>query len=411
LTRYHSILPGHKELLLKGLPTLFLVVSIILLSGCDISKQPTQNSSMTLAEAMGSEVSGNYQRAHKERKFNFPRDHGAHPGFRQEWWYLSGNVQSLEGHRFGYELTFFRVALNSREDLVGSSGPKVKTSSWRANNIYMAHFAVTDIDNNKFYYAEKFSRDALGLAGAGVFFKERIEGDSTQLKVWLDDWSVESVGNSIFPIQLLANSDDFSISLELDKTKPIVLQGENGLSIKGNKPGNASYYYSVSRMVTTGSITVNDEKSSISGYSWLDREWSTSQLEPEQAGWDWFALQLDDNREIMFYSLRKKDGSLDLHSAGMLIEEDGESHYLKVNDVSIEVLRHWRSPHSNINYPAGWKITLPSESLVLQVTPAIADQELNMTVRYWEGAVKVSGKYRNTNQIVAGKGYVELAGY
>lgn len=388
-----------------------LLATVVGLFSCDSSRRVVVSEPMSLAEAMGEDLSGNFERAHRERKFNFPQDHAAHPNFRQEWWYFSGNVQSTNGHRFGYELTFFRIALNPPDNLTTTTGQKLKTSLWRANNIYMAHFALTDIDNKKFYYAEKFGREAMGLAGAGIYFKERIEGDATQLKVWLDDWSIESVGNTVFPIQLLARTDDFSISLVLNETKKVVLQGENGLSLKGSKPGNASYYYSIPRMVTVGSVNINGERYSTSGYSWLDREWSSSQLESEQEGWDWFALQLDDDREIMFYKMRRKDGSLDLNSSGILVEESGKSRYLSANEVTVEVLRHWKSPHSDVEYPAGWKISVPSESLELQVTPAIADQELNLSVRYWEGAVKVSGKYKNNNKIVAGKGYVELAGY
>jgi len=379
--------------------------------GCDSTRRVTSIAPVTLMDAMGEELTGKFEQVHQERKFSFPQDHGAHPEYRQEWWYFSGNVQSTEGQRFGYELTFFRIGLNPPSKIVANSAQKIKTSSWRTNNVYMAHFAVTDIDNKKFYYTEKLSRDALGLSGAGIYFKERLEGDATQLKIWLDDWSVESVGNTVFPVQVSAKTENFSISLVLNETKPIVLQGENGLSLKGNKPGNASYYYSVPRMVTVGNVFVNNESKSVTGFSWLDREWSTSQLEPDQEGWDWFALQLDDNREIMFYNLRKKDGTLDMNSAGVLVEESGKSRLLNVSDISIEILRYWKSPHSDVEYPAGWKITVPSESLELQVTPAIADQELNLTLRYWEGAVKVSGKYKDRNAIVAGQGYVELAGY
>ena len=398
---------------------LVLLILFLILQGCGQSETVAHSDSLALRDALANNLTGNYALVHSARKFNFPRDHAAHPEYRQEWWYFTGNVQSTSGQRYGYELTFFRVALNppAQEIIAPNSAISTSTSqssdvsSWRTNHIYMAHLAITDIDNKKFYYAEQFSRDAMGLAGAGIFFKERLEGDTTQLKVWVNDWSIESVGRTVFPLQLSAKTDDFSINLVLNKTKPIVLQGDNGLSVKGDKPGNASYYYSITRMESVGSVTVGKEKVSVSGNSWFDREWSTSQLEPEQEGWDWFALQLDDNREIMFYSLRRKDGSLDIHSAGSIVDENGSSKRLAVNEVQIEVIRQWTSRNSNITYPAGWKISIPSESLELQVTPAIPDQELNTTVRYWEGSVKVSGKYKSNNQIVAGKGYVELAGY
>lgn len=397
-----------------------LLTAISLLPACDRSKGVGSKDAVSLTDAFSHNVSSNYTKAFREHKFNFPRDHAAHPDFRQEWWYFTGNVLSTKGQRFGYEFTIFRFALKPpKQEIVtsdftisSSTSSPTNASSWRASHIYMAHLAVTDIDNNKFYYAEQFSRDAMGLAGSGIIYRDRLEGDSTQLKVWLNDWSIESVGDTVFPIQILAKDDDgFGISLVLNQTKPVVLHGDEGLSIKGDSPGNASYYYSITKMVTVGSITVDDVKASVSGYSWFDREWSTSQLDPEQEGWDWFALQLDDNREIMFYSMRREDGGLDLKSAGTIVEEDGTSRKLAVNDVNIDVIRHWTSPHSNITYPSGWKISIPSESLELQVTPAIEDQEMNTSIRYWEGSVKVSGKYKNNNRIVAGKGYVELAGY
>jgi len=392
---------------------------LMFITGCNRSHEVPSSSAMSLEDAFSSDSTGNFTRAYREYKFNFPRDHAAHPDYRQEWWYFTGNVNSTEGHRYGYELTIFRFALKPpKQEIVtstytisnGAAAPE-HASSWRTNHIYMAHLAVTDIDNNKFYYAEQFSRDAMGLAGAGIYYKDRLEGDSTQLKIWLNNWTIESVGDKVFPLHLSAEGDGFSIALILSQSKPVVLQGDNGLSVKGEKAGNASYYYSVSRMETVGSVVVGTDKASVSGLSWFDREWSTSQLDPGQEGWDWFALQLDDDRDIMFFSMRRKDGSLDLKSAGTIIEKDGKSRSLAANEFYIEVLRQWKSPHSNISYPSGWKITIPSESLELQITPAVEDQELNATIRYWEGAVKVSGKYKDNNVIVAGKGYVELAGY
>lgn len=396
-----------------------LLAVTLLVTGCNSSTQLSATNAMSLADAFAGDATGNFARVLREHEFNFPRDHAAHPEYRQEWWYFTGNLQSAEGHRYGYEFTIFRFALKPPQQEIITSSYTIRSgserpenaSSWRANHVYMAHLAVTDIDNNKFYFAEQFSRDAMGLAGAGIYYKDRLEGDSTQLKVWLNDWLIESIGDTVFPIHLEAEADGFSIALVLSQTKPVVLQGENGMSIKGDKPGNASYYYSITRMETAGSIITDSQKASVSGLSWFDREWSTSQLEPGQEGWDWFALQLDDNRDLMVYSLRREDGSLDLKSAGTIVEANGKSRKLAANEFYIEVLRQWRSPHSNISYPAGWKILIPSESLELQVTPAIEDQELNTTIRYWEGAVKVSGKYKNSNVIVAGKGYVELAGY
>jgi predicted secreted hydrolase len=406
---------------------LMLLIPGIILTACDQQQtdHPSGGDKFSVSDLLALKGNDNFTKAVDERKFNFPRDHAAHPDFRQEWWYFTGNVQTSEGRRYGYELTFFRIALHPQKPDAGvtqvvelgavSSGQNNKTgdkSSWRTNQVYMAHLTLSDIENNKFYDGEQFSRDAMGLAGASVYFNEKITGESTQLKVWLNDWSAKSTGNNVFPITIKASAEDFGIKLTLEQSKPIVLQGNNGLAVKGDNPGNASYYYSITRMATSGEVEIGAEKFTVSGNSWFDREWSTSQLEPEQEGWDWYSLQLDDNRDIMFYSMRRKDGSLDLHSAGALVEGDGQVKYLAANEVNIEVIRQWHSNATNITYPAGWKIYIPSETLELQVTPSIDDQELNNTaVRYWEGSVKISGKYKNNNRIVAGKGYVELAGY
>jgi len=396
--------------------------ALVVFTGCDIQQfsNKSQNHSIKISEVLNSSDNKNFATVLEERKFSFPRDHGAHPEYRQEWWYFTGNLETADGHRFGYEFTLFRIALHPYKQTTpvnfklgaDQSSRPGSPSLWRTNQIYMAHAALTDVDNDKFYYDEQFSRDAMRLAGAEVDFSEKLTGESTQLKLWLNDWKVESIGSSVFPLRLSANTSDFAISLTLSKTKPIVLQGNNGLTVTGNKPGSASYYYSITRMSTQGDIQIGLDKVSVTGNSWYDHEWFTSQLESEQQGWDWFALQLDDSRDLMFYNIRRKDGSLDLHSAGAFIEQDGQYKFLAASDVNIEVIRQWHSNETNVTYPAGWKIFVPKETLELQVTPAVDDQELkNTAIRYWEGAVKISGKYKNSNRIVAGKGYVELAGY
>jgi len=398
------------------------IAAIIVLAGCDRPRISDLNQQhiIQLSDVLNSGDTKNFAKVLDERKFSFPRDHGAHPDYRQEWWYFTGNLEAPDGHRYGYELTLFRIALHPFKQPVSANytsrtgqAPKPSgLSLWRANQIYMAHFAITDVDNDKFYYDEQFSRDAMRLAGAEVNFSEKITGESTQLKLWLNDWDVESVNSSIFPLRLSANTGEFGISLTLNKTKPIVLQGNNGLSVTGEKPGSASYYYSITRMPTQGEIQIGVNNVSVSGNSWFDHQWFSTQLESEQQGWDWFALQLDDGRDLMFYNIKRKDGSLDLHSAGAIIEQDGQYKFLSASDMNIEVIRQWHSDATNVTYPAGWKILIPRETLELQVTPAIDDQELiNTAVRYWEGAVKISGKYKNSNRIVAGKGYVELVGY
>jgi predicted secreted hydrolase len=332
-----------------------------------------------------------FARALKPREFSFPIDHGAHNQYRTEWWYFTGNLSNAQGRRFGYELTFFRFALNP--DM------PVSKSAWRSNQIYMAHLTLTDVENERFYTDERFSRAGNGLAGAS----------DKNYRVWLYDWSAEARDGADFPLRLAAKSDEFAIDFMLRATKGPVFQGENGLSRKSDEPGNASYYYSYTRLATEGSVNIGGALFSVSGNSWMDREWSTSSLSNEQVGWDWFALQLSDGSELMFYQLRRKDGSVDRNSSGSVVLADNVKVPLKAQDATIRVLATWTSPHSKIRYPSSWRLSVPGQRLELDVAPLINDQELNVSVRYWEGAVSVKGT--KDGRPVSGQGYVELTGY
>ncbi|MBP2682595.1 MAG: hypothetical protein H6Q79_634 [Deltaproteobacteria bacterium] len=343
------------------------------------------------AVLLGGEDPGGFARATAPRAFRFPDDHGPHPEFRHEWWYFTGNLRGPGGRRFGYQLTFFRFAL--------SPDPPARASRWAANQAYMAHFAVTDVQGNRFRHFERTGRGALGLAGA----------TARPLRVGLDDWSAEGSKASTLPIRLRATEVEASVDLVLDTTRPIVLQGDRGLSRKSAAPGNASYYYSMTRLATRGSVRIDGVSFPVEGNSWLDREWGTSSLEKGQAGWDWFALQLSDGRDLMFYRLRRGDGVTDPFSAGTLVLPDGSVRPLSADDVRIETLGSWRSPESGARYPSRWRMLLPSEGLELEVVPRIADQELRTSVRYYEGAVGVRGTSRG--EAVEGDGYVELTGY
>ncbi len=325
------------------------------------------------------------------RPFLFPVDHGPHNEYRTEWWYFTGNVRDPSGRKFGYELTFFRYAL-SREKQESSS-------DWRSNQMYMAHFALTDVAANRFYADERFSRSANGLAGS----------QSDRYRVWLYDWSAEMEKPEDSPIHLTAQTDDFAIDLQLELEKPVAFQGDRGFSQKSSEPGNASYYYSYTRLNTSGSVRVQNQFFPVTGTSWMDREWSTSSLSTEQTGWDWFALQLSDQTELMYYQFRRKDGKEDSHSAGALFLADHSKIPLSNQEVSVTNLDHWTSPHSNISYPSRWRLSIPSRQIELDIVPLINDQELNVAYRYWEGAVSVTGT--KNGQAISGQGYVELAGY
>ena len=372
----------------------------------DFSSTPTaavepRESASRLSELLSGDGAAGYSQAIEKRIFRFPEDHGPHPGFRNEWWYLTGNLDSERGERFGFELTFFRFALSPGPHLDSARSPG---SGWRTHQVYIAHFAVTDKKNNQFYVAQRFSRDALGLAGA----------QTMPLKVWIENWSIREKQNKGIAAtttedwEIRASDDGFSLHLNLLAEKPPVLNGTDGLSQKSAAEGNASYYYSISRLRSDGTLRIAGETHRVTGMSWLDREWSSSALAPDQQGWDWFALQLSDGSDLMFYNIRKNDGSQDEHSAGTWIAKDGSSRHLSRDDLSIKVTGEWESPEGG-TYPSRWDIRLPELDLVLTVTPVIDKQELFTTVRYWEGAVDVTGQ--QNHQPIEGRGYVELTGY
>jgi len=332
-----------------------------------------------------------FERAVKPKPFSFPADHGPHNRFRSEWWYFTGNLKNPQGRPFGYELTFFRFALSPEM-------PESK-SAWRTNQLYMAHLTLTDVANEQFYTDERFSRAGNNLAGASAL----------KYQVWLHDWSAKTEGATDFPLRLQAKSKQFAIELLLTSPKAYVLQGKQGLSQKSKELGNASYYYSYPRLNTQGTLQIGGNSHSVNGISWMDREWSTSGLSKEQSGWDWFALQLSDNTELMFYQLRRKDGQADTLSSGSLILADNTKIPLNPKAVAIESLDSWKSPHSKITYPSRWHLAIPDQNLELDIVPLIKDQELNVSYRYWEGAVSVTGT--KNGKPISGQGYVELAGY
>lgn len=353
-----------------------------------------------LSELLGSGPVQGYAMANEARTFHFPEDHGPHQTFRNEWWYLTGNLDGERGQRFGYELTIFRFSL--APGMQADTSAKAE-SNWRTNQVYMAHFTVTDKKNEQFHVEQRFSRGALGLAGA----------QATPFRVWIEDWSLQQNTDSGMAAtsenwQLTASGAEIALDLNLVAARPLVLNGIAGLSQKSAAAGKASYYYSIPRMRSTGTLRIAGETHTVSGMSWLDREWSSSALAADQQGWDWFALQLSDGSDLMFYNIRKTDGSQDQYSAGTWIASDGQARHLQRQDVVITVTDEWQSPAGG-TYPSRWEIQLPAFDLMLTVTPVIAAQELITTVRYWEGAVDVRG--RRKQQPIDGRGYVELTGY
>lgn len=373
---------------------LSILLLAVLFFSCEDKNVITDESGVSLSKAMGDVESENFSKAIEKRKLVFPDDHGAHPDFRTEWWYFTGNLTSDDNRKYGYQFTIFRTALTKEKT--------ERNSEWNSNQIYMAHFAVTDISNNKFYYDEKFSREGNNLAGVQI----------NPFKVWLEDWQIVQTENKVFfdlpVINLKAKTDKAEINFSLEAIKSIVLQGDEGLSQKGKQPGNASYYYSYTRLKTNGKIILDGKEFSVEGSSWMDREWSTSALSENQKGWDWFALQFDDNTEIMYYQMRKNDGSPDVFSKGVLVDESGKSQLIKKDDVILTVKDNWLSPTEE-KYPSGWRLQIPEKEIDLNITPAVKNQLMNVAVRYWEGSVEIKGT--RSGSIINGRGYVELTGY
>ncbi|MFQ5742623.1 MAG: lipocalin-like domain-containing protein [Acidobacteriota bacterium] len=365
-------------------------------TSCRLGDQETATlrSTLTMQETLASTNEGGYERAVSPRKFSFPADHGPHPEYRSEWWYFTGNLQTDLGRNFGFQLVFFRTAM--------APSLEKRASAWATRQVYMAHFAVTDVGNRRFYAFERFERGALGLAGARA----------APFNVWLDGWSAQADPGSVFPWRLRASAEATAIALTIEPLKPVVLRGDEGLSRKGENPGNASYYYSLTRLRTTGTIRIGDQRFPVEGLSWFDREWSSSALEDGQVGWDWFALQLSDGSELSFYQLRRRDGTTDPHSSGTLVTADGAAIPLTHDQVLVDVTGSWRSPRDGRSYPHGWRLRIPSAGLDLMVSPYLDDQELAHAFRYWEGAVKVTGMRGPLDGTpISGDGYVELTGY
>lgn len=327
-------------------------------------------------------------------KWVFPKDHGSHPEFRTEWWYFTGNLEGASKNRFGYQLTFFRQGALLRA--------KDPAHPWSIRDIYLAHFALTDVSSGQFWYAERVSRQGPGLAGAS----------QENMNVWLFNWVAKMEGNRI---KIEARHQNMELFLDLVPRKPPVFHGKNGLSQKGPKEGQASYYFSYTNLATEGRIKTPQSPSiiSVEGTSWFDHEFGSNQLTPDQVGWDWFSLHLSDGQELMLYFLRRKDGTMEPSSSGTLVNRSGNTLHLKRSDINLEVLDYWKSPKSGGRYPSRWRMKVPSAGIDLELSSLVPSQELvtegSTGVIYWEGAV--TGKGTSAGRPITSEGYVELTGY
>jgi predicted secreted hydrolase len=333
-----------------------------------------------------------YRTALPGYRYEFPRDHFSHSDFQTEWWYYTGNLKSVEGQGFGFELTFFRQAV---------SRDPANTGAWDVKDLYLAHLALSDLGGGKFFHEERINRAGPGLAGAS----------EAGGRIWNGNWQILWSGDEQ---KLQAIDERFQLHLTLRSGKPPVIHGENGVSQKAEGPGRASHYISFTRLKTSGSIELEGKKFDVDGTSWMDHEFFTHQLAPEQTGWDWLSLQFVDNTELMLFHIRRKDGSIDPYSAGTYVEAQGRTMHLRGDDFALQPLEErWKSPVTGAVYPVHWKIAIPKLGIELEARTPLKSQELTGTTKlapnYWEGAIVVSGK-RNT-QAIAGVGYLEMTGY
>jgi predicted secreted hydrolase len=324
--------------------------------------------------------------------YEFPRDYFNHPEYQTEWWYYTGNLQSAEGHRFGFELTFFRE---------GVSRQPATASPWDVRDLYLAHFAVSDLDGKKFLHTERSNRAGPGIAGADVALQ----------KVWNGNWSVVWTNGKE---KLTALTDNFAVQLSLQSQKPPVIHGANGISQKAVGAGRASHYFSQTRLQATGTVEIATAKYKVSGQAWMDHEFFTHQLDENQAGWDWLSVQLDDDTELMLFRVRRKDGSVDPFSAGSFVDVQGLSTNLTAGDFQLTPTdESWTSPKTGARYPIGWKISVPSMGIALAAATSLPSQELtgnsNIAPNYWEGAMTFAGTKHSSS--IRGSGYLEMTGY
>ena len=337
-------------------------------------------------------LAAQYRTAVPGYRFEFPRDYFDHPDFQTEWWYYTGNLKSANGHRFGFELTFFRQAVTR---------DPAQISTWDVRDIYLTHLALSDLDRQKFYHSERINRAGPGIAGVSA----------STARIWNGNWQIQWQG----PDQnLQAIEKQFQLHLALHPEKPPVLHGENGVSQKSEGAGHASYYFSLTRLAANGHLDLNGEKFDLSGLAWMDHEFFTHQLEQDQIGWDWLSLQLDDKTELMLFRIRRKDGSLDPFSAGTHVDAQGQSTHLRAADFALQPLdQHWTSPATHATYPIAWKISIPKLETELEANTPLASQELTGKTKiapsYWEGAITLRGRRGKTS--LSGVGYLEMTGY
>lgn len=318
------------------------------------------------------------------RVFRFPADHGAHPDYRTEWWYVTGWLQ-VDGRPLGFQVTFFRSRIQGQDENPSRFAPK---------QILIAHAALSDPAHGRLLHDQRVSRAGFGLAEFAV----------GEAKVTLDGWRFEQQGDGFWTVIV---GRGLALDLKLEPTQPLLLQGQGGYSRKGPKEGSASYYYTLPHLRVSGTVTRDNQPRAVTGEAWLDREWSSQYLESGAEGWDWTGINLDDGAVLMAFRMRRKGGGT-VWAGGTLRSATGEVTVLQPEDVAFEPRRVWRSPRSGASYPVA--VTVRAGDRSIELEPMMDDQE-NDTRRstgaiYWEGAVRAKEGGREV-----GRGYLELTGY
>ena len=366
---------------------IFLLPVLLISAGCGVSEEPAENPDF----AVLAQSAEGYASARPGQPLEFPRDHGSHPDYRIEWWYLTANLQDPEGRHYGAQWTLFRIA-------VQPPGKRQAGNAWQSSQVYMAHFAITTPEDHVAFQRYARGGEHGNASRSGVTEKP--------FAAWLDDWILSSSGNEWLPMKVRARQDDYSISLTLESDKPLILQGEAGFSQK-HASGGGSFYYSQPYLAASGELELHGQRIPVSGLAWLDREWSSQFLQLEQVGWDWFSLHLQSGEKLMLFQLRQRPGENQpgnfLH--GVLISPDGGKVPLNPEMISLQVLEE--SPVADRLLPTRWRIDLPQIERNLEIGALHSDQWMNVDFPYWEGAVIVSGEGPQNS----GRGYMELTGY
>ena len=321
----------------------------------------------------------------------FPRDFGSHPSYRTEWWYVTGMLRDARGGQTGFELTFFRQGLDP-------SPPQPWASALRARQALAAHLALGAVGDRAMRFAQRVRRIGGGLAAASA----------EDLDVFLDDWTMRRRTDGTIVVAAADRDAGIALELALAPSRPLVLEGDRGMSRKGPGPGNASVYVSWTRLAARGRVELDGRQAEVEGTAWLDHEWGSSQLGPGVAGWDWLGVRLADGRDLMLYRLRRADGSADADSAGTLVAPDGSTRLLAASEFTLTPRTWWTSPRTGARYPATLRVAVPCAGIDVEAGPLVPDSELDATrsagTVYWEGPVALAGS-------VAGEGYLEMTGY